>query len=203
MSFKIDNLDTEKPSIVPVAGAGAAAPLPDTINDGPAVVTADTLRNGFDPLVHQVGANGEPLLSANGTFRRKPGRKPGAKPSTAPGIPATDAPAPVAKSPTEKRAARAASDELARAVLATSVGTMIALVGPEWDFQNQAEADGMKAAVSAYIEAKGDGQLTPEAMLLLVVAGYALPRAAHENTRSKFEGFFSGLWNGLKSIFRR
>jgi hypothetical protein len=80
---------------------------------------------------------------------------------------------------------------------------MIALVGPEWDFQNQAEADGMKAAVSAYIEAKGDGQLTPEAMLLLVVAGYALPRAAHENTRSKLEGFFSGLWNGLKSIFRR
>ena len=199
MSFKIDNLDTEKPSIVPVA----AAPLPDTINEGPAVVTADTLRTGFDPLVHQVGPTGEPLLSANGTFRRKPGRKPGAKPSTAPGIPATDAPAPVAKSPTEKRAARAASDELARAVLATSVGAMIALVGPEWDFQNQAEADGMKAAVSAYIEAKGDGQLTPEAMLLLVVAGYALPRAAHENTRSKLEGFFSGLWNGLKSIFRR
>lgn len=151
----------------------------------------------------------EPVLNKDGSVRKKPGRKPGQKNGMPPPtqVPGTVTNAPIssggpAKSPAERRAQRAASEELARAVLATAVGSMVAIVGPEWDFQSQQEADGMKAATAAYIEAKGDGQLSPEAMLLLVVAGYALPRAAHENTRHKFGRFFSAAGAWLKSAFR-
>jgi hypothetical protein len=35
-----------------------------------------------------------------------------------------------------------------------------------------------------------------------VVAGYSLPRFAHENTRAKFGGLFGKVWDGLKSGFR-
>ena len=104
-----------------------------------------------------------------------------------------------AKTPAERKAQAAASDELARALVGTSVGAMIALVGPEWDFQSPEEAQGVKAAVSTYINAKGDGKITPEAMLLLVVAGYALPRTAHQNTREKLGAFFGGMWSALKT----
>lgn len=109
------------------------------------------------------------------------------------------APAPTSKTPAERKAQTAASAEVARAVVGTTVGAMIALVGPEWDFESQQESDGVKGAVAAYIDAKGDGKVTPETMLLLVVAGYALPRTAHQNTRDKLGAFFGGLWSSLKT----
>jgi len=147
-------------------------------------------------------------VNRDGTPKRKPGRPRKMKPEDQqelPGIsgPVNPAPQTAPKTPAARKANRVASDELARAILNLSVGSLSALVGPEWDFNSTEEAQGMKGAVSAYIEAKGDGQLSPEALLALVVASYAMPRFAHENTRTKMGGFFSGLWNGVKSIFKR
>lgn len=170
-------------------------------------VTLETLTD-YGSHGYQTNEDGSPILGANGQPKKKPGRKPGQKsavftpaPGEVTGATVTTGSGP--KSPAERKAQRVASEELARAVLSTAVGTMVTLVGPEWDFQSQAEADGMKAATAAYIEAKGDGQISPEAMLLLVTLGYALPRAAHENTRTKFGAFFSGAWNAFKSLFKR
>lgn len=146
--------------------------------------------------------SGAPILAANGLPRKKPGRKPkGLEPAGA--TPATPATPTAAPSPLERKAQRVASTELARSILATSVGAMMTLVGPEWDFRDQQEADGMKAAVASYIDAKGGGQVTPEMMLILVVGGYTLPRLAEENTRSKFSQFFGWVKNGLRAIFSR
>lgn len=117
--------------------------------------------------------------------------------STAPAV------AQAPRTPAERKAQKVASEELARAILGTGVGAMVALVGPEWDFQSPEEAAGMKAAVATYIDAKGDGKISPEAMLLLVVAGYALPRAAEPNTREKLGAFFGGLWSSLKNGLQR
>lgn len=186
--------------------APKANPDPDTLPEIiPKTPTVDDLL-AYANAGFVTSDDGSPILGVNGQPKKKPGRKPGGKNAPSGAYTGTETPtaaAPTAKTPATRKAQRVASEELARAVLSTSVGAMVALVGPEWDFQSQAEADGMKAATAAYIEAKGDGQLTPEAMLLLVVAGYALPRAAHENTRTKFGAFFSGLLNGLRRIFSR
>lgn len=154
--------------------------------------------------------DGAPSLPVNrdGTPKRKPGRPRKIRPEdaqelpgvvSAPAAPAQSAP----KTPAARKANRVASDELARAILNLSVGSLSALVGPEWDFQSPEEAQGMKGAVSAYIEAKGDGQLSPEALLLLVVGSYAVPRFGHENTRSKLGAFFKGVFKAVKGVFSR
>jgi hypothetical protein len=77
------------------------------------------------------------------------------------------------------------------------------LVGPEWDFTSQDEADGMRIALAAFIEAKGGGEMSPEIALILVTCGYAAPRFQHENTRTKVGGFFASAWNGFKALFSR
>jgi hypothetical protein len=144
-------------------------------------------------------------LNRDGTPKRKPGRprKDAAQISPALGDTAQTPATQPAKSPAAKKANRVAADELARAILNLSVGGMSAMVGPEWQFQSPEEAQGMKAAVAAYIEAKGDGQLSPEALLALVVASYAVPRFAEENTRTKLGGFFGKIWDGFKGLWRR
>ena len=145
-------------------------------------------------------------MNRDGTPKRKPGR-PRKNTEILPVDPTSPAanptPAVTPKTPAARKANRVASDELARAILNLSVGGLSALVGPEWNFQSPEEAQGMKAAVSAYIEAKGDGQLSPEALLALVVASYAVPRFAEENTRSKLGGFFGKVWSGFKSLWKR
>lgn len=152
-----------------------------------------------------------PPIATNrdGSVKRKPGRprKVAQVGGEIPTINLGDGSAPatpaLAKTPAQRRAQRVSSDELARAILNVSVGGMASLVGPEWQFNSPDEAQGMKSAVSAYIEAKGDGNITPESMLLLVVASYAAPRFAEPNTRDKFGAFFGGAWKAFKGLFGR
>ncbi len=152
---------------------------------------------------------GVTMLNRDGTPRKKPGRKPGQKNGMKAGEVASDETPAAAgavsppKTPQEKKAVRLASDQTARAVLNTTVGVMCELVGPEWDFQNQGEADGMRIALAAYIEAKGGGELSPEVAMLLVTSGYALPRFRHPNTREKIGAFFTNALNAFKRIFSR
>lgn len=176
-----------------------AATSPEIIREAEGVTLAALVDNG--------PAHSEPvILNKDGTVRKKPGRKPGQKTAmpapAADGETATLSPA-APKTTQEKKAVRLGCDQTARAILGTTVGAMRELVGPEWDFQSQEEADGMRIALAAFIEAKGGGEMSPELALLLVTCGYAGPRFAHENTRSKFGAFFGGVWNAIKGVFSR
>lgn len=178
-----------------------AATSPEIIREAEGVTLAALVDNGL--------AHSEPvILNKDGTVRKKPGRKPGQKSAPAAAL-SSDDPAPATLSPAapksaqEKKAVRLGCDQTARAILGTTVGAMRELVGPEWDFQSQEEADGMRIALAAFIEAKGGGEMSPELALLLVTCGYAGPRFAHENTRSKFGAFFGGAWNAIKGVFSR
>jgi hypothetical protein len=159
---------------------------------------------------HVETATEAPILNKDGTIRKKPGRKPGQKTGMAASeIPngegaqtATLSPT-KPKTPQEKKSVRLGCDQTARAILGTTVGAMRELVGPEWDFSSQEEADGMRIALAAFIEAKGGGEMSPELALLLVTCGYAGPRFAHENTRAKIGGFFKSCYNAIRDVFKR
>ncbi len=146
-------------------------------------------------------------LNRDGTPKRKPGRPRKMALEDQQNLPGVDPTSPAAnptpKTPAARKSSRISSAELSRAILHLSVGGMAALVGPEWDFNSPEEANGMRSAVGAYIEAKGDGKISPEALLALVVASYAVPRFSHENTRSKLGGFFGKVWDGFKSLWKR
>lgn len=199
----VDHSGLPDNAVMPVDATSTAPEVPAS----PPVVSITDISASYDKNIDQAAP-----LNRDGSPKRKPGRPrkmASADQQALPGIDLGDGPSPAAaaptpaKSPAAKRAARVSSDELARAVLHLSVGGMSALVGPEWDFQSPEEALGLKSAVSAYIEAKGDGQLTPENMLLLVVASYALPRFKEPNTREKIGGFFKGALNALRALFKR
>lgn len=144
------------------------------------------------------------ILNRDGSIRKKPGRKPGQKYGTSETTSAPSSEAPAApKSPQEKKAVRLGCDQTARAVLNMVVGGMRELVGPEWDFQSQEEADGMRIAVAAYIESKGGGEMSPELALFLVTTGYAAPRFKEPNTREKFGAFFGTAWKAITDVFKR
>lgn len=204
----LENIETGKPDTVDTMPSGATPDAPAESGDSAGVsilsLVTDVSNTPYTPDSNRPTDN--PLLGRDGQPRRKPGRpRKTPAPETEPTGQTILAATPVKNSdtPAQRRANKVASTEVARALLNVSVGAMSSLVGPEWEFSSQEEADGMRVAVAAYIEAKGDGNVSPEAMLLLVIAGYAVPRAAHENTRSKLGGFFKGVLNGLKSLFTR
>jgi hypothetical protein len=194
-----DNLNPKEDGGEGVQPSGSVAENPVTLEQ----LTGSSDSSGAAPLA--------PALNKDGTIRKKPGRKPGQKNAPKTGdtqeTSDTQAPAatvsPTAKTPQDRKAVRLGCDQTARAVLGTTVGALRELVGPEWDFSSQEEADGMRIALGAYIEAKGGGSMSPELALLLVTCGYAGPRFAHENTRSKFKSFFSTVLNALKGVFGR
>lgn len=181
-----------------------------TGDSGPAqfssVALLDEITQGAAPVVGTIAA---PYgLRADGTPRAKPGRRLGQKTgmsaaavsASSPGTAA--AAAPRVRSKAEAKAHEAASTEVARAVFAVSVGTAVSLIGEEWAPSSQQEADGMRAAIAAYIEAKGEGKLSPEAMLALCVLGYSAARLEHENTRRKLGGFVGKLWGWTKTAYK-
>lgn len=142
-------------------------------------------------------------LNRDGTIRKKPGRKPGQKNTPTVATPATHDPDTPAKTPQDKKAVRLGCDQTARAILGTAVGAMREIVGSEWDFTSQEEADGMRLALAAFIEAKGGGSMSPEIALILVTCGYVAPRFQHDNTRTKVGGFLAKVWDGLRGLFKR
>lgn len=151
-------------------------------------------------------ASGQVVLKADGTPKKRPGR-PRKNPSA--DVPRetttvqNNPPAQAVATPAAKRAVaktvKISTHETARAILGLTVGAAVSFIGPEWDFQSQEEADGMKTALAAYLEAKGDGEMSPETALLLVVAGYSLSRLKHENTRTKLGRVFGNAWGWIKS----
>lgn len=200
----VDLVNSESSTVSGEAEPSPAAPPVDAATL-PEIIPADSVT--LSDLLDNAPTSGKTvILNRDGTVRKKPGRKPGQK-SAVPAAgsdpePATLSPA-APKTPQEKKAVRLGCDQTARAILGTTVGAMRELVGPEWDFTSQEEADGMRIALAAFIEAKGGGEMSPEIALILVTCGYAGPRFAHENTRTKVGGFFKSAWNGFKALFSR
>lgn len=89
---------------------------------------------------------------------------------------------------------------MAETVFAMSTGLATMMIGPEWQPRQLKGPNGEvieeKAAVvealRSYFESKQFQDLPPGYMLCFVVASYAAPRFAHENTRSKFK--LTWLW---------
>ena len=159
------------------------------------VFNPDDHITGFDPSIHAVGADGLPIPSARGFgFRKKRGRKPGAT------VSASTIKAPP-KTTLEKQAQKVSAETVAKSFLNLGIGGAVAFIGDEWDFTSKQEADDMVAAVAGYIESKGDANLSPEVMLLLVVGSYSLSRFKHQNTQSKFGAFFGGAFGYIKKLF--
>jgi hypothetical protein len=176
------------PGATPGLGEGGATPSPTSNVNDLSTLLPDVSTDVSDGL--QRDENGNLIMNANGTFKKKPGRKPkGATVSTG-NVPS---PQKVPRTTAEKKAMAVSAEQIAKALINTTVGSLSSAIGPEWQFQSQEEADGMRQAVTAYIEAKGDSAFTPESMLMIVIGGYAMPRFAEENTRSKMKTFFSYL----------
>ena len=160
------------------------------------------LLQGFDPSKH-VARDGVPVLTSTGEFRRKPGRKLGQK-NGEKAAPASGAPTPKKRTPLEKKSEEMSAEGAAIVLCGFATQTMSKLIGPEWDFQSQQEADAVRGALAAYIRSKGDSfDLPPGVMLTLVLTTYAATRFQHENTRSKFGRFWDFAKSGFKRIFSR
>lgn len=166
-----------------VAASPESSSIAQTVTDATSL-TGNLLLDTDAPIV----------LNKDGTVRKKPGRKPG-QTYTAPAPGVVKAP----KSKAEIKSMAVSSETLAKMLINSVVGAMVATVGDEWNFQSKEEAEGILAASTAYIEAKGDGFMTIEVMLGLTLIGYATPRFSVENTRSKLGRFFRSVFR----IFKR
>jgi hypothetical protein len=181
-----DVVNGSDPGAMPGQGEGAATPSPaSTVND------MSTLLPNISDDGFQRDSQGQLVMSADGvTPRKKPGRKKG---QTASSIGTSPNVAKAPKTAAEKKAMAVSSEQIARHLINTTTSSLAAMIGDEWHFQSQEEADGMRSAVTAYIEAKGDAAFTPDSMMAIVLAGYAMPRFGVENTRSKFKRFFGSI----------
>lgn len=173
----------------------------------PITATVADVFAGFDPALHQADAEGRPILSASGTLKRKPGRprkiREGENPAPQEPQKAPEAAARAPQSASEKKAIKVSSAELARQILQISTGFLASTIGPEWNFRDKEEQDGMHAALTEYLAAQGQTRLSPEMMLLLAVSGYAAPRFAQQNTRRFFGKVFDKIGAGFRRMIGR
>lgn len=191
------------------------APVPDEIKDSNPVAVADSPEQsmndivsgavdagtdaliGFDPAVH-VMRDGAPVLNADGSFRRRPGRK-SKSDVAAPGV------ADVPNAPPIPAQAATLTDNRAVALVLVSTVTTLAekTIGPEWA-AGKDEIKVLSDATRKYLDSIGGVEITPGAALCIAVAGYALPRIGHENTRSrlaKFGGWVADRYHWMRGKF--
>ena len=163
-----------------------------------AVATAVEQWIGFDPAVHSVNPDGTPRLRVDGSYARKRGkggRKSGdgengdslfSTDTISPGpmVGATaQGPSPTPTATTTAPQMNSAQAATMLVVACTTV--MCKLVGPEWAAEKP-EQKALADATKIYLDSKGGLNVTPEMGLFIAISMYAVPRLAHENTRSKF-----------------
>lgn len=150
--------------------------------------------DGFDPSKHATNEDGTPRMRVDGSYALKRGRKAGTSIAQASQIVA-EKPAPM--SAKAARAANVVTNKAAAHATVKTVVTMLGgMVGEEWNFADQDEADAMVQAVTAYYDANGQIQMSPETMLGIQLIAYAAPRVQHPNTKSKLEK----AWDWTKKI---
>lgn len=180
-------------------GPASSSP-PDTfvVGEGPQdteqIVTLD------NPAL-QAPESPDIVRNKDGTVRRKPGRKPGQQSGT--GQSSVSNVTAKVKTPAQKKAETLTNEQTALFIITMTSNMLIGGIGKEWEFNDQQEADTIKAVTTAYLESKGGAGLSPESMLLLTLSAYAMPRFQHENTRTKLGAFFGSAWQAFKSLFRR
>lgn len=178
---------------------GATPPEPGAAATAPVVSILSLVDGG----VNSATVTLTPPLNADGTVKRKRGR-PRKNPDTATASTQSAPPAVTQSAPkttVQKKATKAATIGMAKTVLNTVQAGMCNLVGEEWAFANQEEADQLRDSLVNFIEAKGGAEMTPEMDLLFTTAAYAFPRFGHENTRSKMSKFFGGIWAKVSGLF--
>lgn len=181
---------------IPIPGLVSRETEPDPVSQ--AVETAVQQWIGFDPSIHAVNEDGTPRLRVDGSYARKRGRggRKSGDDETAAGeadlfsdtvsreTPSGQTATAPQASPTQT-APNLTSQQAAAMLVIACTTVMGKLVGPEW----HAEKPEQKALVDAtkiYLDSKGGLNVTPEMGLFIAVSMYAVPRLAHENTRSKF-----------------
>lgn len=159
-------------------------------------VEVSQIYAGFDPAKHAVNPDGTPKKRADGQFASKRGRKPGQT-----NAPASPAPAAPVSAPLSVKKARESglvtNKAAAHATVKMAVTALGSTIGPEWDFETPEEAQNMIDAVTAYYDANGQVQISPELMLALQVGMYAAPRVQHPNTKSKLKS----AWEWARGLF--
>lgn len=164
-----------------------------------AVETAIEQWVGFDPAIHAVNEDGTPRLRVDGSFARKRGR--GGRKSVDTNAPGSDdlftdpdntpsqplhVPRETPPAQTSPTTAPTLNNQQTAAMLVMACTTVMGkLVGPEW-LTEKPEQKALVDATKIYLDAKGGVDVTPEMGLFIAVSMYAVPRLAHENTRSKF-----------------
>ena len=159
-----------------------------SLDDVVAGIIEEKMPDGFDPSVHAVGLDGKPRMRGDGSFALKRGRKPGGQSS--PRVAAKPSPSVEQKSGPIFAGAeqeQISNAEAAKQFCNLAIGTMVALVGPEWAPESNDEAKALSTSVKNYFDAKGQIQLSPEWGLAVAVIAYSVPRFRHENTVSKFQ----------------
>lgn len=149
--------------------------------------SAPSDNGAFDPAIHRVDKDGNPVRTVNGGYARKPGRKKGktydASGSTVGGAKST---------PMVDAAQNAHNGAKAAAIVTVHqvevVGRMIG--GEEWAYIKSDEhgiderAQGVDA-FTAYFEANGVIDIPPGVALVLWGIGYAAPRFTMPRTKSR------------------
>ena len=142
----------------------------------------------FDPAIHRADANGDPIMTEKGRFRRKPGRKQGVKYGA---INEPERPDPEA----EEQQNRLTLAAETAASMYISTGVMI--FGTEWlPDASKMEREQLVSAFEGYFRAKDITDIPPGIALALACFGYAAPRLYMQETQSRIARF--SMWCKLK-----
>lgn len=208
--------DGQGANSVPDGTPTPSAETPPVTLDGMVQDHAAPLE-GFDPAAHAVGADGKPVIKADGTYAKKRGRKPAqtnqpvsARAPYALPLPGAEnsANAPSTNSaggnplpnPVTQNQGGKMSPELAAkwsANLTFNIGAMI--FGHELATPSKDEKVIIPAAFKDYYDLRGSPDIPPEIGLAIAVGAYLLPRFRHESQAEKV----GRIWDKIKSVFRK
>lgn len=134
----------------------------------------------FDPELHCVDANGQPIRTKAGGFRRKPGRKPGHLSGVIPG-------------------SSSKADEVPQAAQLTVACLEIlgrSVFGSEWEMLGD-EKPNLESAFRDYYYATGVIKIPPWLGLTIAIGSYAIPRFQMPGTQARI-GKVIALISGKK-----
>ena len=144
-------------------------------------IQADNRGDTFDPAIHVTDADGNPVLTKAGNYRKRPGRKAGSVPTSS----IYSEPPPTQAEPAlPDPAARAAADTLFTLGVTLGGEEWLPIQSPETGLDERAE---MIGAFDAYFKAAGIVDIPPGLALSIAVGGYALPRFTQPKTRTRMQ----------------
>lgn len=183
------NPDVETLTAAPESAPGAAA-LDDTA--------------AFNPEIHETGADGKPVLTPTGRFKKKKGMG-----RAALTVPQTD------NAEAKRREMIAAQRNMAAQVIVnTFISTGVMVFGDEWQPETQkavmegkeisiSEKDILVTTTEQYLESKNVVDIPPGVCLAIVFSSYCLKRAGKPETKRRLMALFGGLKGKIAGAFGR